>query len=71
MNRDFFAGCTDGGAPIDLILVDAHLLFTRPPADAFTLSEVVEQIAGNADWCDPHGIPRPPHERGVTLDAGR
>lgn len=60
--RDFFAGCTDDEAtPDDLAEHFGPGCWHRPPADAFTLSEVVEQIAGDADWCDPHGIPRRLH----------
>lgn len=54
-DRDYFPG------PIDFVLLDVDLILnaTRPPADAPTLAQVVEQYA--VDDCPPHGIPRPLH----------
>lgn len=42
-SRDYFPGLT---GPIDFVLLDAHLLFTRPPVGAETLSQAIERIAG-------------------------
>lgn len=42
-SRDYFPGLT---GPIDFVLLDAHLLFTRPPEGAECLADVVRRVAG-------------------------